>query len=147
MPNYAAVPLALAVVLVTACRSSEPAAPLVPPAPTVTAPLDSAVTLAPGTTMLVTPPGILVTFDSVTSESRCPTNALIQCVWAGLARISLRVGPATNQRVVSLETMTPRDTVTIDRYVLRLVDVSPHPLTLDSIPKASYRATLTLTAK
>lgn len=89
---------------------------------------------------------MLLTFNGVIDESRCPTNALIQCACGGFARISVRVATSAGQRTVWLETLQSRVTGTVDRHVLRLGNLTPPPLTLDSIPSASYRATLRLTA-
>ena len=47
-------------------------------------PLGSEFTLAPGETALVGDDGLLVTFESVTEDSRCPMDAI--CVWAGSVR-------------------------------------------------------------
>ena len=104
-------------------------------------------TLAPGESVIANPGALTFAFTGVTDDSRCPTNALIQCVWAGSARVSLRVTGRNGSRDVTIETMPLRDTVTVDRFLVRLVTVAPAKLTTAPIPAASYRATLRVTTK
>mgnify|MGYP000346385682 CR=1 FL=1 len=148
VPFIAAFTAALGVsFLLAACSGAErgTVAPL--SAPTVTANLGTEVTLAPGESVLISSSGLQLTFNGVTTDSRCPTNALIQCIWAGSAQIALRVASSSGQRDLHIETAVPRDTVTVDRYLVRLVRVAPAPVTTERIPAASYRATLRIDRK
>ncbi|MEQ1691824.1 MAG: hypothetical protein ABMA00_11085 [Gemmatimonas sp.] len=138
----------LAVLLaVSACNSPARDVLNIPTAPASTVPMGTDFTLAPGESVVVNSDDLTLTFVGVTSESRCPTNALIQCIWAGSARISLRATSAAGTRDVGLETMATKDVETIDRFVVRLVAVTPAPITTDPIPAASYRATLRMSTK
>ena len=105
------------------------------------------VVLAPGEYVVVNPGGLRLMFTGVTSESRCPVNVLIQCIQAGSARIALRITSGVGTRDVAMETTTRSDTTTVERYVVRLVGVTPVPTTTDPIPAASYRTTLRVTVK
>ena len=128
-----------------ACSQSDSGSLTVPTTQPTTVPIGSDVTLAPGQAVIVNPDALQVTFVGVTSESRCPTNALIQCVWAGSAKIALNVASAAARRDVSIETQALHDTVTVDRYLVQLVSVMPAPVTLDPIPPSTYRATVRIT--
>lgn len=118
-----------------------------PNAPTSTVALGTDFTLAPGESVLVDGAGTVLTFVGVTGDSRCPSSALLQCVWAGSARVSLRSTTSAGVREVSLESGLPTDTVSIGQTLVRLRSVTPARLTLDSIPAGSYRATLLVTRK
>ena len=118
-----------------------------PASPTVTIPMGTDVVLAPSEYVVVNPGGLRLTFSGVTGESRCPVNVLIQCIQAGSARIALRVTSGAGTRDVAMETTTRSDTTTVERYVVRLVGVTPVPTTTDPIPAASYRTTLRVTVK
>ena len=137
------------VVLLAASACTSPARDLLtlPTAPASTVPMGTDFTLAPGESVLVNSGALTLTFVGVTSESRCPTSALIQCVWAGSARIALRATSSAGSRDISLETVANKDTDTIDHFVVQLVGVTPAPLTSDPIPAAAYRATLRVVRK
>lgn len=136
-----------AALLLSACGGGSTSTVEPPLTPTAVEFSGSDVTLAPGGSVVIDATGLRLTFGGVTNESRCPTNALILCVWEGSARIALRVSSAAGQRDVALETFAPRDTITVDRYLVRLVRVTPAPVTTDPIPAASYRATLRIENK
>ena len=127
---------------VVACRSPERELLLPPTAPSSTVPVGSDFTLAPGESVVLGNQGSTLTFTGVVNESRCPTNALIQCVWAGSAAIGLRINDGGTSRTITLETFAPRNSTVVGRYHVQVLDVTPAPITLDSIPPASYRAIL-----
>ena len=118
-----------------------------PTAPASTVPMGSNFTLAPGESVVVNSGALTLSFVSVTNDSRCPTNALIQCVWAGSARIALRATTVAGTRDVALETVANKETAIVDGFVVQLVGVSPVPLTIDPIPAGAYRATLRMVRK
>ena len=136
-----------ALVTLTSCGATQSDTLTLPAAPTVPIPMGTDVVLAPGEYVVVNPGGLRLTFTGVTSESRCPVNVLIQCIQAGSARIALRITSGVGTRDVAMETTTRSDTTTVERYVVRLVGVSPLPTTTDPIPAASYRTTLRVTVK
>lgn len=57
--------------------------------PSVEVPLDQDFELALGRTVSIAGTPQRVTFEAVPEDSRCPIDAV--CVWAGNARVSLRV--------------------------------------------------------
>ncbi|MBL0171533.1 MAG: hypothetical protein IPP90_12515 [Gemmatimonadaceae bacterium] len=131
----------------SACNSPARDVLTLPTAPASTVPLGTDFTLAPGESVVVNTGALTLTFVGVTSESRCPTNALIQCIWGGSVRIALRATSSAGSRDIPLETLTNKDTGTIDHFVVQLVAVTPAPVTLDPIPAGAYRATLRIVRK
>ena len=139
--------IVMGMLAVTACNSPARDVLTLPTAPTSTVPMGTDFTLAPGESVVVNSGEMTLTFVGLTSESRCPINALISCVWEGSATINVRARTESRTREFPLETVRTRDTETVDRYVVQLVAVTPAPLTLDPIPPASYRATLRMVRK
>lgn len=113
-----------------------------PTAPTSTVPIGSDFTLAPGESVVVNNGGFTLTFTGVVGDSRCPTNATIQCVWVGSATVAIHVDKGGTNSDITLESVDARRSVSINNYLVQLIDVTPAPVTLDSIPSASYRAIL-----
>lgn len=136
-----------ALMALAACDSPVRDALTFPNAPNSTVPLGTDFTLAPGESVVVNQDALQLTFVRVTGDSRCPVNALIQCVWAGSAVIALRAVTNAGTRELPLETQATHDTVTVDGFLVRLVAVTPEPLTTDPIPPATYRATMRITRK
>lgn len=130
--------------LLAACSSRAEDTLMLPAFPSVALPMGADVVLAPGEYVTINPGGLRLTFVSVTSDSRCPTN--VQCIQAGSARVSVVATTTAGARDVPLET-TVRDTATVDRYLVQLVTVAPVPVTTTVIPASSYRATLRVTNK
>ena len=132
---------------IAACSSPARDVLTLPTAPTSTVPMGTDFTLAPGESVVVNSGDLTLTFVALTGDSRCPVNALIQCVWAGSAIIAVRARSASGTREFPLETQNTKDTETVDRFIVRLVAVTPIPTTTDPIPPASYRATLRMVRK
>jgi hypothetical protein len=83
-----------------------------------------------------------VHFLDVASDSRCPSNALILCVWEGNAAIVVETSPTGGyaRRYVLHTTLDPKSVVlgTV-RLTLRVLD--PYPEDVTSIPREEYVAT------
>lgn len=137
--------LLAATMTIAACNSPARDVLTLPSAPNSTVPLGTDFTLAPGESAAVNGESLQLTFVKVTGDSRCPAN--VQCVWAGSAVIAVRTASSVGTRELPLETLLARDTATVDGFLVRLVSVTPAPLTTDPIPPASYRATLRITRK
>lgn len=138
-------PALLAASLAGACRTSTGSEP---PTGTdravVTAGLGREITLAPGGTAKIDEANLYLKVESL-NDSRCPTRALIQCVWAGSVRVRLLASAINGPdwiRTMDLETVTPRDTATVSGQLVRLVRVTPERETVDSIPLPQYRVVL-----
>lgn len=97
--------------------------------------------------------GLKVRFASVTSESRCPSDPEVNCVWEGYAQIVLRLSKdgegAANMKLNtpnSLQEKYPSEDGYLD-YTVELVKLSPYPGTAGGIEAAEYTATLLITGR
>ena len=100
------------------------------------------ITLAPSTSIDVTAANLHITFDTVTSDSRCPTN--VQCVWAGSVVIHVTAAHITGDKILAvatLSTVSGSDTATVFGEPIRLLHVEPGMGTVRP-SYSSYRATL-----
>jgi len=109
--------------------------------------LDAPFTLRIGQSAVFDEPAIVITFDTVPHESRCPRDVV--CVWAGdaVARLTLHVGPPGGDGPDMTANLhvngEPRSTPVGAYYELRLLALDPEPLV--SRPSMEpYRATLVL---
>jgi hypothetical protein len=112
--------------------------------PGVTGPVVEPVTefvLAPGEAASVTSAGLTVRFERVTSDSRCPADAL--CVTAGEAEVAVWVRrdgrPAD---VLALRTVPNGSRAEVGDWVVSLVRLDPYPFSSQGpIAPGDYRAT------
>lgn len=135
----------LAVSFALACRSSTGGeTPTGADRTAVAARLGSEITLAPGESAKIDEANLYLKVESL-DDSRCPTKALIQCVWAGSVTVRLLANAINGPdwiRTVDLETMPQRDTATVAGQLVRLVRVTPERELTDSIPRSQYRVVL-----
>jgi hypothetical protein len=125
--------LYLCVVLATACEKS-------PTGPTV--PLNSTFVLAPGSSAAIDEVGMIVRFNSVPSDSRCPAEAV--CVWVGDAVVRITTTIQRDARDHELHTVDRRP-VRHDDLTIALVQLAPYPYSSGSIAPGDYRATFRVT--
>ena len=126
--------LIAAIIALAACAAE-------PTAPRQSAPVGARFTLAPGQMATIRETGLTLMFVRVVSESRCPSNPHVQCIWEGTARLQLRIDGAGSPKVVPIETQLGASTATVDGYMIRLLSLSPGPTTEAAIPPERYRAT------
>ncbi len=87
---------------------------------------------------------IAVRFQSVSEDSRCPSDVV--CVWAGNAVVRLSVTSTEASSIdTSLNTTLDPKNVTYSGYTFRLVDLKPVPKSGTRIVDADYVATLEVT--
>ncbi len=95
--------------------------------------------------------GTKITFDSILVESRCPIDALILCIWEGLATIQVSVerpgegkaqGNLTIAGFVDLDGENPYPYGIIDGYKIGLRQLLPYPNIDSAVTPASYKAWL-----
>ena len=82
-------------------------------------------------------------FMAVANDSRCPSD--VTCVWAGNAAVSLHLSTRTGSLTVTRNTSTSPPFVTDSEYRgfrVKLVDLSPYPLSKRKIAAGDYAATL-----
>jgi hypothetical protein len=80
--------LLMGCLLLAACAASPPSRPPVK--------LGEEFALAMGASVGIDQKGVIVTFEKVIDDSRCPMNA--RCIWEGNARIALKVSEFTAAR-------------------------------------------------
>lgn len=126
----------LIVALVAAgCTGPRPTAP--------SAPERQQVTLAFGQSTAITGSPVVLRFDGVENDSRCPGDAL--CLTAGNAQVRVSILTSTTTRAYDLHTADTRPFV-YDSWTVSLVELAPYPFSsLPPIQPADYRATLVVT--
>lgn len=85
--------------------------------------------------------GLILTFDSVLSDSRCPINAT--CVWAGEARVALTASTRSRGRAkVEMSTHGDASTLSFGGFIIRLTELQPYPFAGHPTPPGDYVVTL-----
>jgi hypothetical protein len=80
--------------------------------------------LAVGKTAALKGTDYRITFSRVTEDSRCPVD--VTCVWAGNARIELRISRNGAPDIIGIVSLTPPDTeVVVDDLKIRFVSLAP----------------------
>ena len=87
-----------------------------------------------------------LSFVAVPEDSRCPSSVV--CAWAGNAKLNLEIQKARKKvSPFSLNTLLEPKGVKYKGYQIRLIKLSPYPVTAGSINPADYEATLVITSK
>jgi hypothetical protein len=122
--------LAASLSMLTACAAAPPSRPPVK--------AGEEFTLALGESVGIEQKGVLLSFDKVIDDSRCPMNA--RCIWEGNARIEIRARGSAGARY-QLNTSTRFNTsAKITDFVLELRRLEPDRLA--GAPTQGYVATL-----
>lgn len=107
--------------------------------------VQSTVTLRLGETAPVPESSLLLTFDRVVEDSRCPVDVV--CITAGNAAVALQVKSAGHAaEPIQLHLRREPREVSRQGYTLALVDLQPAVRTDQPLPGASYRATVSVAA-
>jgi hypothetical protein len=102
---------------------------------------DEKFTLAPGDVAAIEDTGLRVQFVSVTSDSRCPADAI--CVWAGDAVAAVRIFDDGGRRDADLHTHDQQRTSVVHGDLrITLVQLQPYPFSSRPTQPSDYRATL-----
>lgn len=89
--------------------------------------------------------GLRVTFNSVSEDSRCPTD--VTCVWAGNAALQVTVALSGNGSTNGvLNTSRADEPVRAGGFEVRVRDLRPAPLSTRTIDPRDYVATLVVVA-
>ena len=108
----------------------------------VTPDLDEPFTLKVGERARVDGANLYLRFLDVESDSRCPSNALILCVWEGDAAVEIEIGPLSGAAAVdTLHTTLEPKSVPVGDGVLVLKRLDPYPEDVTPIPIEEYVAT------
>ena len=99
-------------------------------------------------TAIILPDNMSIRFLDVLEDSRCP--AFVVCVWPGQVTVSLNITESSlpgSSRVVNLTlgpsiSNLPASSANVDSHTVELLQVEPHPMRDEQIPKSDYRVTL-----
>jgi hypothetical protein len=139
--------IALSAIAVSSCTGSAKCGPEIVPCAgpvVVVATAGTDFVLAPGQRAALQGTGLVVEFERVVSDSRCPRD--VQCVWAGNASVRLRVSrDGAEAWSGALNTYGDSQTRTFGDHELRVVSLAPAPVSTSSIESRNYRLTLRFT--
>ena len=82
---------------------------------------------------------ISIRFVELVEDSRCPADA--QCVWAGNAKIKIRVTMNGRSHDLSLDTNGQHQAATAEGYSIKLLSLTPAPRSNIRIDRNGYVAT------
>ena len=112
------------VALLAACRGASSPAPEGADQQQSQETLDDTVLVGLGEDVRVVSAGLVISFDSVLSDSRCPRD--VRCVWGGSARVRLTIAQdAGAGGTHELESGQEPRAVRVGAYVVQLHDVEP----------------------
>ncbi len=100
--------------------------------------------LAKGETAVMQGSALRIHFDTVSEESRCPTN--VQCVWEGNATVRLSLDSAGRTSTVDLRTAGGAPPVQAFGHTLTLRALRPVPVAPAQLRQDQYVATLRVTS-
>jgi hypothetical protein len=83
---------------------------------------------------------IKVKFIELIEDARCPTD--VNCVWAGNAKVKLRLSKGSDEEVVELNTSLKPQTVDFGGYRFKLAGLTPRPRSNVRISRLGYVAAL-----
>lgn len=135
--------VALAVALAAACAGAPANDPMESPNRNDLPVLPATIAIAAGASVDVPSANLRIRFDSVTAESRCPSD--VQCVQAGSATVALTIGQLSgvmSAQLLSLSTIAGKDTATSYGKLVRLLKVTPVPVSTAPTPKSAYHIEL-----
>jgi hypothetical protein len=95
-----------------------------------------------GETVTIAGEPLIVSFDRVVEDSRCPTNTT--CVWAGTAVVQLGLRTSDSVRgTLNLQTLSDASREGVfQKYRLRLIQLAPTPTDSTPVPPEQYVLTL-----
>jgi hypothetical protein len=80
-----------------------------------------------------------VRFVELIEDSRCPTDT--NCIWAGNAKIKIRVSKNGRSQDLTLDTNGPHQAATAEGYSIQLISLTPAPRSNIRINRNGYVAT------
>ena len=87
--------------------------------------------------------GLKVKFASLVEDSRCPTDT--NCIWAGNARITVRVTKNGRSKILTLNTTESGAAPVFAGYRFKLMGLTPEPRSNIRINRNGYEATIEIT--
>jgi hypothetical protein len=143
--RFTAVPGLLAIMLFAACAPLA-GAPAQAAEQTTSVSLNQPFTLKVGASASVGTGRVLVRFERVLKDSRCPAD--VQCIQAGEAVVQTRISRRGQEpETIDLSTNPRANTAEIGDNVLELTALDPVPLVSRQTRPEDFRATFVLTRK
>ena len=132
--GYSLISIAMVLVALTGCSGNKVA---------VTAGLGERFTIGVGQSAQITGEDMIVTFNGVIGDSRCPQN--VTCVWEGVASSNITIVYQDREYTVVLNSpgLTEQATENFIDYTLTY-SLNPYPREGEEISPNDYRLTLTL---
>ena len=87
--------------------------------------------------------GLKVAFVELVEDSRCPVD--VDCIWAGNAKIKVRVTRNGRSKVLELNTIHHGSQPEFAGYSFKLMGLTPKPASNIRINRNGYRASIELT--
>lgn len=84
--------------------------------------------------------GVKIAFVELVEDSRCPVD--VECVWAGNAKIKIRVTKNGKSRVFELNSMTTAQPPSYAGYRFKLKSLSPELRSNVRVNRNAYEATI-----
>jgi hypothetical protein len=104
------------------------------------APVDDDFTLREGQVLAVEDAGVRLRLLAVPEDSRCAQDVV--CVWSGNAVVQLEVRADNVMDTLALNTHVGAKEGIVGGYLIKLVGLTPAPLSSKPIAQSDYRATL-----
>lgn len=104
--------------------------------------LDQEFQLAPGESAALAGTDLVLRFDEVVDDSRCPASAV--CVWAGNGIVKIQSRLGASELVHILGTPSGPLEAVAGAYRIRIVGLDPYPVG-PPIPRDDYRVRLRIT--
>ena len=82
---------------------------------------------------------VTIRFTELVEDSRCPTDT--NCVWAGNAKIKIRVSGYGRSLEITLDTNGPHQGAAAEGYSIKLISLTPAPRSNIRINRNGYVAT------
>ena len=87
--------------------------------------------------------GLTIKFVSVVEDSRCPEG--VQCVWAGNAKIQVKVTNARGSEILTMNTGAGPKGDQYGGYAINLINLEPGKPQHGKLPASRYTATFSIT--
>ena len=87
--------------------------------------------------------GVKIAFVELVEDSRCPVD--VDCVWAGNAKIRVRVTKNGRSKVIELNTMSGKALPEFGGYKFKLMGLTPEPRSNIRINRNGYKASIQVT--
>jgi hypothetical protein len=104
--------------------------------------LGEAFELRAGESATITDELLVVTFERVSADSRCPSNVVCIRAGEGVAELTLRRLPSTAGHLTLKTDPIDESSGRFEGYVVTLDALQPYPVAGETIPAADYRARL-----